>query len=86
MQSESDEEEGQASALRTKPVLREDSDTTSTVQFEWDSDSSHHFTGTKKCFLPGSLVEQKMKVYIADGQWCLAEGYGSFGHRMLNKV
>ena len=83
---ESDKEEGQPSAVRTKPVLRDDSDTASTVQFEWDSDSSHHFTGTKKFFLPGSFVVQKIKVYITDGQWCYAEGYGSFGHRMLNKV
>ena len=65
---------------------REDSDTAPTVQFEWDSDSSHHFTGTKNFFIPGSFVVQQMNVYIADRQCCYAEGYGSFGHRMLKKV
>ena len=78
--------EVQGSAVRSQPGWRDDSGTIQTVQFEWDSDSSHHFTGTKDFFIPGTFVAQKMKVYIADGQCCYPEGYGRFGHSMLHKV
>ena len=57
-----------------------------TVEFEWDSDSSHHFTGSLIHYIPDTFVQKLMRVYVADGKGCWAEGYGSFPHPMLQKV
>jgi hypothetical protein len=57
-----------------------------TVEFEWDSDSSHHFTGSLQHYIVDSFVQKRMRVYVADGKGCWAEGYGSFPHPMLQKV
>ena len=57
-----------------------------TVDFEWDSDSSHHFTGSLTHYIPDTFVQKRMRVYVADGKGCWAEGYGSFPHPMLQKV
>jgi len=58
----------------------------SVIEFEWDSDSSHHFTGIKSHFLPDTFVSKRMKVRVASEKIHYAEGYGQMGHPMLGKV
>ena len=58
----------------------------SVIEFEWDSDSSHHFTGIKSYFLPNTFVSKRMRVRVASGKIHYAEGYGRMGHPMLGKV
>lgn len=45
------------------------------ITFEWDSDSSHHFTGQKSCYLPDTFVSKRMRVRVASGKIHYAEGY-----------
>lgn len=58
----------------------------SLIKFEWDSDSSHHFTGIKSYFLPKTFVSKRMIVRVASGKIHYAEGYGRIAHPMLEKV
>jgi len=58
----------------------------SLIKFEWDSDSSHHFTGIKSYFLPNTFVSKRMIVRVASGKIHYAERYGWMAHSMLEKV
>ena len=75
---------GHANAMHSVRVRSRQKD--DTVEFEWDSDSSHHFTGSLIHYIPDTFVQRRMRVYVADGKGCWAEGYGSFPHPMLKKV
>jgi hypothetical protein len=76
--------DGHANAMHSVRVRSRQKD--DTVEFEWDSDSSHHFTGSLIHYIPDTFVQKRMWVYVADGKSCWAEGYGSFPHPMLKKV
>ena len=41
-----------------------DSEVVNTIEFEWDSDDSHHFIRTDSFFLPGTFVKKSMKVLV----------------------
>jgi hypothetical protein len=67
-------------------VAINDSPFSDKIQFEWDSDSSHHFTGSDGHFIPGSFVRKSMAVIVANGEKCYTLGYGALNHPMLTKV
>ena len=78
---------GQGHAVRVsriKPMATSGSPTM--IEFEWDSDSSHHFTGIKSYYLPDTFVSKRMRVRVASGKIHYAEGYGRMAHPMLQKV
>jgi len=78
-------EQGNAKVVHKSLAIKK-STSLSMIQFEWDSDSSHHFIGTDKYFIPGSFVNSSMKVQVANGETCTTEGYGVLNHTILTRL